>query len=486
MKDRPHYVYELVRTSVGPGPTRYIGVRTAPSGDPTEDDYWSSSTKISKERAFGAHFVKTILQTFETREEAEFHEADLHWRHMVGKNPKFYNVISQLIEGRIDDLYPRQRYLSPNGEHLWFIPGHEPDGWRHDPAKWAQYKDLSFNDGTRSGFRYTFEGMEPSGWQFYKYYPDEMAFGSDEPLHGYRPYVQLDCDQKIQGFSFFPHNHQPANWIDGLPAYIITKWAQQGVSVPSGWEKFCWVADPEEAFFDISLSSEGAFFPKSNPPQGWITAGLFREWRKDTSDRQVYFRNEVYRDLKELEDIFMRSRLIYDQTRTDEKQLARRLRVFRRKTYNDKKRSDWIAAISKSTQLSEEEKARAIEFLVPAPVEIPTREAWLAGHLSPILAEAARLHKEAISHLNKPMADSLPQLHEAERLLGEAEILISGALSYFDSPQLNKALADLHRQQGQVGAMIIQLEARKYSTNTEAWVWIALLALLGIMAFVIF
>ncbi len=47
------------------------------------------------------------------------------------------------------------------------------------------------------------------------------------------------------------------------------------------------------------------------------------------------------------------------------------------------------------------------------------------------------------------------------------------------------ALADLHRQQGQVDAMIVQVEARKRSTNTGAWGWIILVVLLGIVATVV-
>ena len=46
----------------------------------------------------------------------------------------------------------------------------------------------------------------------------------------------------------------------------------------------------------------------------------------------------------------------------------------------------------------------------------------ITAHLSAMLAEATRLHKEAMTHLDKPRADPLPQLREAKRLLAEAEI----------------------------------------------------------------
>ncbi|WP_445785029.1 hypothetical protein [Sphingorhabdus sp.] len=106
-------------------------------------------------------------------------------------------------------------------------------------------------------------------------------------------------------------------------------------------------------------------------------------------------------------------------------------------------------------------------------------------HLSAILVEAARLHREAMSHLDRPKADPLPQLREAKRLLAEAEILTADATSYVDATQMDIALADLHRQQGQVDAMIVQVEARKRSTNTGAWGWIILVVLLGIVATVV-
>ena len=80
-------------------------------------------------------------------------------------------------------------------------------------------------------------------------------------------------------------------------------------------------------------------------------------------------------------------------------------------------------------------------------------------HVGAMLAEATRLHKEALTYLDKPKADPLPQLREAERLLNEAEILASDAASYVDATQMDTALAELHRQQGEVRAMIVQVES---------------------------
>ena len=108
----------------------------------------------------------------------------------------------------------------------------------------------------------------------------------------------------------------------------------------------------------------------------------------------------------------------------------------------------------------------------------------ITEHLSVILVEATRLHREAMSHLDKPRANPLPQLREAKRLLAEAEVLTSDAASYVDATQMDIALADLHRQQGHVDAMIVQVEARKRSTKAGALGWIVLVMLLGVAAIV--
>lgn len=115
---------------------------------------------------------------------------------------------------------------------------------------------------------------------------------------------------------------------------------------------------------------------------------------------------------------------------------------------------------------------------------MPSEDA-IKQHLSAILVEATRLHKEAMSHLDRPKADPLLQLREAKKLLAEAEILTADAAFYLDATQMDIALADLHRQQGQVDAMIVQVEARKRSTNTGAWGWIILVVLLGIVTTVV-
>lgn len=108
------------------------------------------------------------------------------------------------------------------------------------------------------------------------------------------------------------------------------------------------------------------------------------------------------------------------------------------------------------------------------------------AHVADMLAEATRLHKEAMARLYKPKADPLPQLRAAMRLLEQAEILASDAASYVDADELDGALAELYRQQGEVRAMIGQVEARHVSppkANMIALVFIAALLLVAIAVY---
>jgi len=103
----------------------------------------------------------------------------------------------------------------------------------------------------------------------------------------------------------------------------------------------------------------------------------------------------------------------------------------------------------------------------------------IEGHVGAMIGEATRLHKEALTYLDKPKADPLPQLREAARLLNEAEVLASDAASYVDATQMEEALAELHRQQGEVRAMIAQVERSSRTTNVSAAWWpIAILSFL--------
>ena len=95
-----HYVYKI--TNLNPVDDRqfYIGVRTAPSGNPEEDTEYMGSSDHLKE-AIGEQglefFSKEILSIWETRELAEQEEVRLHWEINVAKNPQFYNKVNARI-----------------------------------------------------------------------------------------------------------------------------------------------------------------------------------------------------------------------------------------------------------------------------------------------------------------------------------------------------------------------------------------------------
>ena len=59
----------------------------------------------------------------------------------------------------------------------------------------------------------------------------------------------------------------------------------------------------------------------------------------------------------------------------------------------------------------------------------------IEDHVGAMLAEATRLHEEAMSYLDRPKADPLTQLKQAKRLLEQAELLASDAASYVDATQ---------------------------------------------------
>ena len=107
----------------------------------------------------------------------------------------------------------------------------------------------------------------------------------------------------------------------------------------------------------------------------------------------------------------------------------------------------------------------------------------IEDHVGAMRAEATRLHKEALTYLDKPKADPLPQLREAERLLNEAEILASDAASYVDATQMDTALAELHRQQGEVRAMIVRVESAKTRIKISPLWWVVLFVGFSFAAF---
>ena len=92
-----HYTYEITNKKSG---NRYIGVRSC-GCNPYDDPYMGSSKRLDEAIATKGieNFTKTILQTFDTREEAIQHEIDLHELYDVGVNPLFYNQAKQTSVG---------------------------------------------------------------------------------------------------------------------------------------------------------------------------------------------------------------------------------------------------------------------------------------------------------------------------------------------------------------------------------------------------
>jgi len=92
-----HYTYILTERSSG---MRYIGVRSCDC-EPKEDEYWGSSKYLPDGYCgnLSGTFDKTIVGSFESREEANEDEIRLHNLHDVAVNPRFYNRAKATSKG---------------------------------------------------------------------------------------------------------------------------------------------------------------------------------------------------------------------------------------------------------------------------------------------------------------------------------------------------------------------------------------------------
>jgi hypothetical protein len=144
-------------------------------------------------------------------------------------------------------------------------------GWVHDPARWAQFKDLSHKDGLRqqAGFPQTYEGLELPEWEFHKYYPDEMAFSSSQPRHCHEPYIKLDYRNDVKDCAYFPKGCQPAGWVSGFaPSFRVAG------EPPAGWR----------LLFHISPASQhvnSAYLPRGASLGGWVDVEMYEQMSKD-------------------------------------------------------------------------------------------------------------------------------------------------------------------------------------------------------------
>lgn len=481
-----HYVYELRRTSPGPGATRYIGVRTAKNGEPEQDEYWGSSRKVISEIKRGRNFEKTIIRTFTSRADAEFFEAELQWQHMAGKNPNFYNEFSQLIDGKVDQLFPRQRFVSAWGEHRWFVVGSEPEGWELDPAIWAQFEDMSHKDAFSSCWRYTFLGLELPEWRLHKEYPDECAFAIDQPRVGYSPYVKIGEDFRVVDFRFFPTGHQPDGWKSG---FARSFWARSngnaGAFLPPEWKRY-----RLEANFRLEVNdvSQNAYFPKGGAPKHWIIAEIyeenlrkFNEGRNNLAKLAQSFVDDLKERIENIDDDRVLENTALKYFEGMDKRLTK-IDILMQIAIADFGGSR--ARILKNAVENEFSKRMSLGQLKPVGVgqvkQLADDGYSVEGgtpieHISSMLTLAKQKHHEAISMFGKPDAAAIPRLHEVLKLLEEVEILADDAGSYVDSTDMKAAIKELHSQQASVKLAIARLEQiRTASPWSTPWPWITL------------
>ena len=103
------------------------------------------------------------------------------------------------------------------------------------------------------------------------------------------------------------------------------------------------------------------------------------------------------------------------------------------------------------------------------------------AHVSAMLAEATRLHQAAMGELHSPHDNPLPRLKKALKLLEDAELLAEDSSSYVENETMKEAIKQLHQQQGQIQAMIIQLEARANNSKPLPWLLVGALTIAILM-----
>lgn len=91
-----HYVYLLINTKPTNNTIFYIGKRSSELSPEKDNKYWSSSNTIKKLiKENGNTFIKKVLKTFSSAEDAIEYEILLHNRLNVNTNKLFYNLSKQ-------------------------------------------------------------------------------------------------------------------------------------------------------------------------------------------------------------------------------------------------------------------------------------------------------------------------------------------------------------------------------------------------------
>ena len=87
-----HYTYLIINTT---NQMKYIGVRSCNCLPENDSDYMGSSKPLDEAMETSPEaFVKTIIDTFPTRKNANADEQRLHEMYDVARNPEFYNQMN--------------------------------------------------------------------------------------------------------------------------------------------------------------------------------------------------------------------------------------------------------------------------------------------------------------------------------------------------------------------------------------------------------
>ena len=126
-----HYTYLITNTT---NQMKYIGVRSCSCLPENDSDYMGSSKLLNEAMEIEPEsFVKTIIDTFPTRKNANADEQRLHEMYDVARNPEFYNLciapMGFCMSGRERSAETRQKISeSTSGEKsYWFGKTHSPE-----------------------------------------------------------------------------------------------------------------------------------------------------------------------------------------------------------------------------------------------------------------------------------------------------------------------------------------------------------------------
>jgi hypothetical protein len=326
---------------------------------------------------------------------------------------------------------------------------------------------MSHTDQFSSSWRYTFKGLELPEWRFHKEYPEEFAFSIDEPRLGYSPHVNIDEYHRVTGFSFFITGHPPTGWVEGFaPSFSWLRNSHETSKfLPRDWKRY-------RLESSLSTADQDAYFPDGLHPVGWIDARTYEEnLAKIAQDRKL-------RE-KELSVIIHEIRGLFD-TYPDHHEVEQQLKALKSAMHELYSDSEWVMALATSG-LSNKEIWLARNTLIESQNDIRTSQSRITpeeAHVSAMLAEAKHLYETAINELHSSNDAPVQRLHSALKLLNDAELLAEDSLSYFENEAMRAAMKKLHHEQGQIQAMIAQLEASGPRSSSLPFLLIGLILII--------